>query len=259
MPANYTHYRFGVQMLAAMPADLARVVKRYRRLYDIGLHGPDIFFYNPLLKKKYGRPGPYFHLQSGKEFFTRACRAIRMNPSEPATAYLYGILCHYSLDSVFHPYITQEAETKGDHLSMETEFDRYLLEQDGKTPPHTIDISSHIKLTPKECEVVASFFPGISGSDINFCIKTMATVVKTLAVPDGTRRKALEASIRAGGATASSILMSHGPHEKFACLHELFTDFYQQSAERYQKLLLQLNAHLTYNAPLGEDFEIIFG
>lgn len=259
MPANYTHYRFGVQMLAAMPADLARVVKRYRRLFDIGLHGPDIFFYNPLLKKKFGRPAPYFHNQSGKDFFTRACRAIRMEPSEAATAYLYGILCHYSLDSIFHPYILHEAATKGEHLSMETEFDRYLLEQDGKTPPHTIDISGHIKLTPKECEVVATFFPGISASEIGFCIKTMATVVRTLAVPDGARRKALEASIRAGGATAASVLMTHTPNERFTYLHQQFAEFYQQAAERYQTLLQQLNAHLTYNAPLGEDFAVSFG
>ena len=55
MPANYAHYRFGKQLLPGMDAETARSIQRFRRLYDMGLHGPDFFFYyNPLIKTAAG-------------------------------------------------------------------------------------------------------------------------------------------------------------------------------------------------------------
>ena len=51
MTANYAHYRFGKQLLPQLPADVRQCIQRFRRMYDMGLHGPDIFFYhNPLMK-----------------------------------------------------------------------------------------------------------------------------------------------------------------------------------------------------------------
>ena len=47
MPSDYAHYRFGAAMLSAMPADLRRPANRFRQMYDMGLHGPDIFTYSP--------------------------------------------------------------------------------------------------------------------------------------------------------------------------------------------------------------------
>lgn len=44
MPANYAHYRFGKQLLSGMCPNDRRSIQRFRRLYDMGLHGPDIFF-----------------------------------------------------------------------------------------------------------------------------------------------------------------------------------------------------------------------
>lgn len=112
MPSTYAHYRFGVAMLSTMPADIQRTVKRFRRLYDVGLHGPDLlFFQNPLLRT--GNFGRRFHQQTGEAFFSRVCRSLRLEPSEAAFAYLYGVLTHYCLDSICHQYVTQQAEKNG--------------------------------------------------------------------------------------------------------------------------------------------------
>ena len=74
MPANYAHYRFGKQLLSGMCPNDRRSIQRFRRLYDMGLHGPDIFFYyNPLIKTATGQLGGVFHAQSGQEFFARVC------------------------------------------------------------------------------------------------------------------------------------------------------------------------------------------
>ena len=114
MPSNYAHYRFGVEMLQLMPGDIRRTVNRFRRLYDMGLHGPDVFFYyNPLHQTKTGEMGRRIHKQSGADLFMRICRSLRMEPSEGGEAYLYGLLTHYCLDSLCHPYVIETATQAG--------------------------------------------------------------------------------------------------------------------------------------------------
>ena len=62
MPAAYTHYRFGRDVLALLPEELRGVITAHRALYDIGLHGPDIFFfYRPLGHNSVIRLGHALH------------------------------------------------------------------------------------------------------------------------------------------------------------------------------------------------------
>ena len=46
MPTTYAHYRFGCDVLAAMPTDLREIVEKHRQLFDFGVHGPDLLFYD---------------------------------------------------------------------------------------------------------------------------------------------------------------------------------------------------------------------
>ena len=58
MPAFYTHYRFGCDVLKQLPEDIRSICTAHRGLFDIGLHGPDIyFFYRPVLPNKVNRIG----------------------------------------------------------------------------------------------------------------------------------------------------------------------------------------------------------
>ncbi|MCD8326229.1 MAG: hypothetical protein LUC90_05955 [Lachnospiraceae bacterium] len=45
MPTTYTHYKFGTEVIKALPAPLRARAEQYRELYDIGQHGPDILFW----------------------------------------------------------------------------------------------------------------------------------------------------------------------------------------------------------------------
>ena len=45
MPASYAHYRFGKLLLPNLPSDVRQTIQRFRRMYDLGLQGPDFFFY----------------------------------------------------------------------------------------------------------------------------------------------------------------------------------------------------------------------
>ena len=261
MPAAYAHYRFGAAMLNSMPGDIGRSVKRYRRLFDVGLHGPDFFFfYNPLLSTKVGKLGGKFHNQSGREFFSRVSRGLRLEPDEAGQAYLYGVLCHYCLDSLCHPFIDAVSE-EGDvnHMQIESEFDRFLLEKDGKIPPCQQDISHHMQLTPEECAIVARFYPGATPRQVQTGVKNMAMVKKLLATKEGKHRNFLAKTIGIASKDYSSFVMKAAADPACEDITPKLFALYQEAEKAYPNLLLQMNAHLTYNAPLGELFTPTFG
>lgn len=261
MPAAYAHYRFGAQMLGRMPADVQRMAKRNRRLFDVGLHGPDLFFfYRPVISTKIGRLGHKFHMQTGREFFSRVCRNLRLDPSEAGQAYLYGALCHYTLDAHCHPLVVQ-ADWEGPvtHARIEGEFDRFLMELDGIHPPKEMRLTKHLTLRDSECEIVSRFYPGTDKSVIGESLRGMANIRKIMELPKGPLRTAVIKTMSAGSATFRDMVIREVPDEDCRHLNLPLFEKYQQAATVFPEMLMQLGAHLTYNAPFGEEFSPIFG
>ncbi len=61
MPGFTTHYLLGVKAYNDLPNNqLRRIISKYRWLYQLGLQGPDMFFYNiPILRHRdYRNVGP---------------------------------------------------------------------------------------------------------------------------------------------------------------------------------------------------------
>jgi len=261
MPSLYAHYRFGTSLLPEMPGDARRTIQRFRQLFDMGLHGPDIFFYSsPILRSGANFLGVKYHEQTGEDFFARVCRNLRLTPSEAADAYLYGVLCHYCLDSVCHPYV-QEVAARGEitHAQLETEFERLLLERDGKVPACSYDMSKHIQLTPGECETVARFYPPATGSHVKDSVKSMAMFTKLFATPEGVRRTAVEKGIRAVSKSHAGMFMAEKPLPLSAPYMADLLACYDRAEEIFPEMLSQLQAHMTYSAPFGEEFKAAFG
>lgn len=260
MPSTYAHYRFGTEMLAVFPADVRRTVQRFRRLYDVGLHGPDLFFYyNPAVHTPIGSLGGKFHHQTGREFFGRFCRSLRLSPSEAGLAYLYGVLAHFCLDSVCHPFINRESEAgPASHVEIETEFDRFLLEADGKLPIRSQERSSHIRLTPGECETVSAFYSPAKAGHVRVCVNNMDFFTRLLANTDGSKQALLRKGAALFGRDIRGLLMPAGPNPRCACLDEALMVLYGNAASLFPVLCAQIQAHLAYNAPLGEEFSIPF-
>ncbi|MBQ7800919.1 MAG: zinc dependent phospholipase C family protein [Oscillospiraceae bacterium] len=256
MPSHYAHYRFGTQVLATLPADVRRPIQRFRRLYDVGLHGPDLFFYhNFLAKDTVVALGLKYHHQTGREYFTRVCKRLRLEPTEAGIAYLYGVLAHYCLDSVCHPFVLEQ--TAGgmiSHTELETEFDRYLLTLDGKEQPHTFDNSRHMKLTRGECVTVSEFYPPATPDNVLRSLKSMTWFTKNTAVPEGAKRGALKKGLSLTNPAVRGMLMPTRPNRACAALDEPMLALYEQAVALYPKLVEQLMAHMTYNAVLGDDF-----
>lgn len=254
MPASYAHYRFGKAVLPSLPPQAQQDVRRFRRLYDIGLHGPDIFFYqNPLRAAKPGSLGKKFHRMSGKDFFRHACAAAR---TEADRAYLYGLLAHYCLDSLAHPYVREHAAA-GDarHVEMEVEFDRFLMEADGIPSPHTYDQTGHMKLTRGECVTVAAFY-GTSSGTVRQSVGNMIRATKLLTLK---YRQAMRKVLSLTPEAVADQQMHETPNLRCAQLNLGLQACYGRALERYPILLEQLLNHMQTGEPLGEDFEPDFG
>ena len=261
MPAVYAHYRMGAELLPSLPGDVRRTIQRFRRLFDAGLHGPDIFlYYNPFLPSKIGTMGSKFHAQTGREFFQRVCRVARLEKSEAMHSYIYGVLCHYALDSVCHPFINEQASRGAvTHGQIEAEFDRFLLETDGKVPPESQDLSPHLRLTPGECATIAKFYPPVTSRQVEDSLRNMAHQVKMFATPEGARRTLLRKSMDLLKLPIGHMMMTTGANPQCAHLNAPLKEKYDLAVVQFPELLSQLQGHLTYNGGLGEEFKKIFG
>ena len=257
MPSHYAHYRFGAKALELLPEDAKRAVRRFRGLYDVGLHGPDIFFYhNILLRDKFTALAKEYHGLSGEDFFTPLCKHLRLEPSEAATAYLWGLLTHYCLDSTVHPLVMdQTASQEIGHVELETEFDRYLLKLDGKPHPNTFDCSPHIRLTDGECATVAALYGQISPTAVKLSVQGMASAVKMLAMPNGSFRRTVEKAVPD---RLRQHFMGRTPNKNCAHLDEPMLALFDEALTRFPAMAAAMDVPLAHNAPLGELFEITF-
>lgn len=255
MPSNYAHYRFGRRVLEGLPEDLRRAIGENPRLYDVGLHGPDIFFYyDPFARDN---PGSRFHRQSGREFFTRACKHLRLKPSAPGRAYLYGVLSHYCLDSICHPFVN-EVDQAGQigHIELETEFDRFLLELDGHVPPWAQDTTRHLKLGKGESDHIVPFYPGISSLQIRNSVHRMVFLSRLLVAPGGVKRAVLRKTLPGKN---RQFLMSNGPNPNCTHLNKPLLALFEKAQTLYPRLADEITAHLACGTPLSPRFAPNFG
>ena len=257
MPSYYAHYRFGAGVIDQLPPEARRSVRRFRALYDVGLHGPDIFFYhNIFFPDKVVALGKKYHNLTGEEFFTPVCKHLRLSPNEAATAYLWGLLTHYCLDSSLHSFILdQTASGEIGHRELETEFDRFLLKADGKPQPNTFDCSGHIRLTDGECATVSEFYGATSPTAVKASVKGMAACLRLLSMPNGNFRRTVE---NMSGGNLRQSFMGRTPNKNCAHLDQPMLALYEEAQAKFPAMVSALQAHMSHNTPLGELFEATF-
>ncbi len=255
MPSQYAHYRFGKLLLPTLPPDVRQCIGRFRRMYDMGLQGPDIFFYhNIFMQTAAGDLGGQFHSQSGRDFFPRACKQA---DSEAARAYLYGLLGHYCLDSASHPFVNRlDGAGEAAHVPLEKEFDRFLMAMDGVGEPHFYDFGPLIRLTRGECVTVAGFYPPATPGNVNQSVKSMAFCLKFLARKN--RAKVVSLLNRVKPSTLEHLIPEE-PVEAFQRHNSELLARFNLCLKDYHTLLAQLTAHMKNGEELGEAFDASFG
>ena len=257
MPANYTFHRFGAEALRRLPEKQQRPIQRFRRLYNGGLHGADLFFwFHPMMPSAVGELYHTYHSMSGREFFDQACELVNRNPSEGGMACLYGLLANYCLNTQLTA-LFREAMATGTitRTELEVELDRYLLNLDGKTPAHQQDLSDSLKMTRGECVTVSLFFPPATAANVSTAYNSMVFWTRRMAAKKrGFTKVMLKAS---KGTFAHQMMPDHANHK---CLHldSAMADCYNRALELYPEMARQLTAYWEEGAPLGELFEPTF-
>lgn len=176
MPGFTTHYILGMKAYNDMnPQPLKRIISKYRWLYQLGLQGPDMFFYNiPILRHRdYRNVGSYMHEHHINDFFrcylTHLSRLNSRQQRAQGIAYLAGFICHYAGDSICHPYVygrinydinNPSTYHHGLHAALETDIDALLLKTYKHKKPSEFNQAATICLNGQEIQFISHFLSG---------------------------------------------------------------------------------------------------
>ncbi|WP_124067030.1 zinc dependent phospholipase C family protein [Clostridium sp. E02] len=224
MPGFTTHYLLGVRVFSDIPNNpLKRIISKYRWLYQLGLQGPDIFFYNiPIIRHRdYRNVGSYMHENHVNEFFVNSLNYLSQIESrqqrEQAIAYLSGFFCHYIGDSICHPYVYGRIECNVNHISnyhhglhamLENDIDSLLLMKYKKKKPSQFNQAATICLNGQEMQFISGFlskcinetyYPIKDGNNYNVTSKMVSRSIlairlgcRTLADPNSRKKNSIE-------------------------------------------------------------------
>lgn len=185
MPSTYTHYSLSREIIDILPNDIAAICKKYEPQFQMGAQGPDFFyFYRPIRHNTYTKLGKQIHDTSFDELLKYMMPVLHKYGTDSMEyAYVLGFLTHFTLDSLFHPYvIPQVKKLKFRHTAMETEFDRWLLESQGENP-YRYPLWNAISKDRQTIQCVSHLFPDIPSKVIKECLKTYYFYRKTYATP----------------------------------------------------------------------------
>ena len=115
MPDSYAH-----KYNAKCALDIANYKPRNYNAFILGCNGPDVFYYyskpDPFRKKSLSHLSKKLHNSRTGLFLQNLCRFAQTNAQKD---FCLGWLCHYSLDSVMHPYINYVTTAYGSPFNIE--------------------------------------------------------------------------------------------------------------------------------------------
>jgi hypothetical protein len=242
---------------------MRRIIRNHQQVYDIGLHGPDLlFYYHPATANVINQMGDRYHDQTGHAFFLPAAQhALRCADTEAAVAYLYGVICHYALDSVCHPYVETYVQAgRAGHVEMETSFDRMLLLKDHQDPLH-YPLCRHILPTRESAALIARFYPVAKPQHIYRSMRGMIFYNRLSSMPHKAMRRVTTAAMKLSGRYEElrGMLMPDRQNPRTEEIDGHLYALYQKAVDHAQGLLRQMDRHLSGCGRLGQEFDHTFG
>ena len=263
MPTTYAHYKFGKEVISALPRPLQNSIENNRELFDTGVHGPDLlFYYKALMKNPVNTQGYELHDKMSDEFFRNAVEVIK-KAEDPAAAraYIYGFICHFALDSECHPYIEKMIQTSGiSHSEIEMEFDRLLLKEDYINPVRYL-ATGHIHPNRKNASVIAPFFNDMTPELIEKSMRSMIFCHKVLLAPGKAKRNLIFGCLKLAGhyEDKQGMVMSLEPNPACKEYCQLLKRLYAGAVPLAAGLIIQYQKALFDGAELPERFHRTFG
>ena len=262
MPTTYAHYKFGNEVISALPRPLQSSIENHRELFDIGVHGPDIlFYYQPIKKNRVSGQGYELHDRKADGFFRHAAEVLEsVDDAAAARAYLYGFICHFALDSECHPYIEKMIQESGiTHSEIEMEFDRLLMKEDYINPVRHLPVG-HLHPSKKNAEVIAPFFENITPELVEKSMRGMLFCLKALHAPNSMKRRLLFGGMKlAGQEDKKGMVMSLEPNPACREYCRILKRQYAGAVPLAAGLIIQYQKTLFEGQALPERFGRTFG
>src|SRR6056297_68144 len=161
MPDIMSHIFMGYDVLNALPEKnkFKLSAAKHPGLFNDGLQGPDPFLYRelfPWTRSSASDIGNIMHKEKTGASLMGLLKYLRVSEScfEMRSACLFGLICHYSLDTVCHPYIFYFSgfDYSGKHPNylichkkLETILDMLIVKKMIKEPPRLIDRSAFLE------------------------------------------------------------------------------------------------------------------
>lgn len=159
MPTTYAHWRFGQDCIQTLPDELQKIILEHIDFFNIGVHGPDIFFYD-LKHHEIADFGSELHEIPSIGFFENTKEVYKAyEEKEEMLAYILGFISHFALDSTCHGYVERKKEVSQiSHNKIEAEWDGHLIIQDNRFV-NLVDRAESLKPTKRICRIISYFFP----------------------------------------------------------------------------------------------------
>lgn len=142
MPNVITHALQGREVVRGVSGGLEKIIQRNMQLFSMGTSGPDFFFYYnayPWMDQKKAKEvsniGNKIHSSHINRFFSEVFTEVKNHQTQEKISYVCGLLCHWSLDKVAHPYIFYRSDdiTPYEHRRFESHLDYIMLTIVGKS------------------------------------------------------------------------------------------------------------------------------
>ena len=262
MPSCYAHRRFGIDVFKALPNDMKILIRQHLPLYLIGLHGPDLLFYHRFgTETPVEKFGHRLHHTEFAEFYANASMVIKNSEDDRQLVYYYGVLCHLFLDAYCHPIVNGRKDEIGvTHGKLEMEFERYLMNLDGKNPM-SFKAAGHIAVFREYAEVIAPFYLGVSADDIMQCLISMkAALYLTRTANPFVRRVICKVCGYADkGDKVASLLLSHEASESCQSAIRELRKAYDEAVEPAAEAICEYSDYLFRRKDLPEYVDFTFG
>jgi len=142
MPSITTHYVHSEDIYQKLSSKEKEYIKENKIIYNTFAQSHDFLFYN-LSNKEIGKLGHRAHHYKTQDYLINIIEDIKQNNLENHSeiiAYLYGVITHYALDTVCHPYIFYKTgvyrknekwthKYKGEHNHIEKDIDALYYEK----------------------------------------------------------------------------------------------------------------------------------
>lgn len=193
MPGFAVHYLFGEETLSVYNYNLIKKsISRYRDVYNLGLQGPDMFFYfflSPIFLKK--NLGSVMHRtgigEFKKNYIDRINKIRNREKKMIAISYFAGFIGHCTLDKICHPYVyamtdydDEDKDYFGRHVELETEIDSIYTKKYKNIELCDFKCRDKINLDSVEVSVIADMFSDVvekTYSDVKLSKKMMEFII----------------------------------------------------------------------------------